>query len=628
VNLSGRTLATESRGDEVKLLQSELALLGLTVPQADAAAATFGVGTEQAVMAFQRRHERDGLKITGVVDELTAKLINEDVAKLTPSAPQPPTPPAPTPLPPPAPAQPPGPVAEPLCVVRGTIRKADATPLVGARVVAFDQRIAGPKVLGDTATGDNGTYSIGYLMAPAAAAGPNGAYLFVRVLATDGSVAAESPLVCNAACESVVDLMLGGGRYAGPSEFESISAAIAPFLEDIAVQDLSKDQVVLLSCRTGLNRGLIQLLVWAVKRGHEQQIPAEALYGYARAGLPTALPALVGQSPAVRRNALERALADNRIPLTTQGRLDAIEQSLQAAAVRLLGAGADQPAKATVRAVLAAAGLSSDEQQKFLTQQVASRGSAQALWAAVATDPTLAPKAARIQLAIQVAAITRNHAPLINAILQAQQGTLTTARDLARLPLASWQTLIAGSGVPDDVPGADAAAKAANYAATIVRTMEVLYPTTVFAARLKADMPRAAPALSRFFDQNPDFEMRDTHVDAYLAAHDTALAGVEKPDELVRNLRRVQRVIRLTPRYDDVQRLMEDGLDSAGDIVQRGRAAFLAAHGDAIGPDRATDIFDRARQVAAVAAMLFARHARQMNAIDLRVTANPTGSGA
>jgi len=520
------------------------------------------------------------------------------------------------------------PDAAPRCVVHGTIRRADASPLTGARVAAFDQRVTGLKALGEAKTAIDGTYAIAYQPNSAQAGAAKGVFLCVRVFAADGSVAAESPLVCNAPCESVVDLMLGGGRYAGPSEFESISTAIAPFLEGVAVQDLTKHQVVLVSCRCDLDRRLIQLLVWAAKRGREQQIPAEALYGFARAGLPTALPALCAQSPAVRRNALERALADNRIPLTVQPRLDAIEQSVLAAAARILGAAAGLPAQSTVTPILTAAGLSPEEQQRFLLQQIASRGSADKLWAAVEKDPALAPKAARIQLAIQVAAITRNHAPLTNAILRAQGGKITSARDLARLPLASWQALIASSGVPDDVPGANAAEKASNYAKTIAHTMEVLYPTTTFAARLKADTKHVSPELSRFFDQNPDLELRDTHVDLFLAGHDKALAGAAKPDQLVGDLRRLQRVLRLTPRYDDVQHLMDDGLGSAGEIVRKGRAAFLAAHGEAIGQDRAADIFDRARQISAVAAMLLARHAPQMNGIDLRVTANPTGSGA
>jgi len=601
--LSGRNLSIELHGDDVKLLQSELGLLGLKLPPNETGQSVFGPFTRRAVMEFQKKFSEEGLKVTGIVDEATARLINREVDRLHP------------------------PVPADGCTVRGTVRQVDGTPASGLRVVAFDRGLIASRPLGDSQTNADGRYTISYQ--PAASTGPARVrpYMFVQAFAADGSVAAESETSCNAPCDSLVDLMIGGGRYAGPSEYETTITAIIPLLENLAIADLSKEQVVYLACRTGLERQILQYMVWAQKRGREQQLPPEALYGYAREGLPTALDVLLAQAPAILRRALENALADNLIPLGLRSRLDEIARLMQAAAARLLHEAPNRPPQATIAPLLAAAGLSAAEQRSFVTLHVANQASDEGLWKAVADDPALAPKAARIQLAIQVAALVRNHAPLIAAVLQAPQGGVTTMRDLAALPPASWTGLIAQSGVPDDVPGTNAAERATNYAATIVRTLEVLFPSAAFAARLKADLARPAPVLARFFDANPDFELRETHVDAYLAAKAAALDGVAEPAALVTELKRVQRVLRLTPKYEDVQRLLDHGLDSAQRIVRMGRAAFLAEHAEALGADRAQDIFDRARQIAATAALLYAQYAPLINSINLAVTANPTGKG-
>jgi peptidoglycan hydrolase-like protein with peptidoglycan-binding domain len=44
------------RGEDVKLLQSELAQLQLDIPPGEVQAASFGPGTRAAVMKFQRAH--------------------------------------------------------------------------------------------------------------------------------------------------------------------------------------------------------------------------------------------------------------------------------------------------------------------------------------------------------------------------------------------------------------------------------------------------------------------------------------------------------------------------------------------------------------------------------------------
>ena len=71
-------ISTNSSNDDVKLLHSELAKLGVNIPDRELQRGVFGPGTRAAVVQFQNQHE---LEPTGVVDERTAARINEVVER-------------------------------------------------------------------------------------------------------------------------------------------------------------------------------------------------------------------------------------------------------------------------------------------------------------------------------------------------------------------------------------------------------------------------------------------------------------------------------------------------------------------------------------------------------------------
>jgi peptidoglycan hydrolase-like protein with peptidoglycan-binding domain len=80
MELKGRDLKQGLRGDDVALLHSELAIIGLTVPDAERRDTLFGQGTHEAVAQFQKQH---CLEPTGVVDAQTARAINAAVNAMT-----------------------------------------------------------------------------------------------------------------------------------------------------------------------------------------------------------------------------------------------------------------------------------------------------------------------------------------------------------------------------------------------------------------------------------------------------------------------------------------------------------------------------------------------------------------
>jgi hypothetical protein len=495
-------------------------------------------------------------------------------------------------------------------VVTGTLRDRDGTPLAGKLVHAFDRMLTTDVPLGKPARTDrHGRYCLEYSGTGCDECG-TGPALIVRAYDHAREVIVESAVLYGAPAKIEVDVMVGGGTYRGPSEYEQIAAKIRPCLNGVLASELTQEQISYLAARTSLSAQFLQIYVWAAQQWLEIEVPAEALYGLVREGLPMALPQLLAQPADARGAALEKALAENVVPLRLRGELDAIEQAVESAANKQALKPPDAPGEVSIGAVLTAARISEPLQQKFVVQYRSLGASPSALWDAVRKDPELGPHVSQIQLSIQLTAIARTHMPLVDALQQ----RATSLRDLAKLTNSDWSQLVARTGTPPDVPGANDAEKAANYAKTLARTVEVLIPSAIIAERVQQDPTLGTPEIRTFFAANPNFDFATDHVETFIASQPRPAAAVDT-EKLAQQLKRMQRAFRMTPRYSDVSYLLANGLDSAQRVAQMGRGEFLAQHGNALGgPARASDIFDRARQIAATVALLFARFSPQMNA--------------
>ena len=69
MELHSKKLSLGSEGEDVSLLHKELRTLGFDIPPHEVSGASFGLGTRDAVAAFQNSHD---LNPTGVVDRETA----------------------------------------------------------------------------------------------------------------------------------------------------------------------------------------------------------------------------------------------------------------------------------------------------------------------------------------------------------------------------------------------------------------------------------------------------------------------------------------------------------------------------------------------------------------------------
>jgi len=692
MKLQDRNLGLQMRGDDVKLLQAELRRLGYTIGDDELVPRRFGKSTRRAVLELQKAH---GLETTGVVDEATAGLIGEAIAALSAKPENGPTPKPET-----------EPDGKPKSfVVRGHVRLTDGTPLSGVVVQAFDKDL--PSLRPDGAPGEelgkpavtdkDGAYQIGYTADQISRHERASADLVVR--AVDGedrgdATLAESSVWFNAPAVAEVDLVVAAGRQRGPSEYDRLVAAIKPLIGDLQIADLTAADVEFLAGETGLDRGLIDLLVTASRHARlteqalapvgppYQDVPT--FYGCLREELPADLFALLNQDTKTLRAALGAAIEAGIVPASRADDLDAIVQRLQQLRVVLALQPPGQDRPSPLSQILATALPTTEQQAALLLRYHGHDGPTEQFWKELGEDSSFGADGLvdKIQLALQLGVVTDGHGPFVQHLQERRAPA--SMHDLIDLDLTAWRTLIAevdpkAEQVPAFVAGQTAEERIDNYARRIVGTLEAAFPMaylarglaqqptvdmalvkSVLALNPNLDMTRPLPAqlewgdlppgdrekgraavaalqgelamfpglhledllatpdtfknpirdaVQRALTNAPDLDLGGHNLTEYVEAQGgTLFAGIDAAlhGPVTDQLRAMQRVYRLSPRFADIAPLMRDGLDSAQAIAYQPTADFRRQFSAELGGDfRADLIHERAVLIADDAAVAF-----------------------
>ena len=150
------------------------------------------------------------------------------------------------------------------------------------------------------------------------------------------------------------------------------------------------------------------------------------------------------------------------------------------------------------------------------------------------------------------------------------------------------------------------------------------FPTAAFTARIAQDGQSRIPnagGLASFLAANPSFDLLQTRIGAYFqttpaaraaaasaapshSAAPPAAATVPPNPDLVTQLRKTQRIFKLSPTYSSTNILLGDNLDSAHKIYRMGRNNFVAKYGPKLGAGEAQTVFDKALQTHSLALAL------------------------
>ncbi|WP_225826711.1 neuraminidase-like domain-containing protein [Streptomyces naphthomycinicus] len=483
--------------------------------------------------------------------------------------------PTPRPVPPAA-----GPVT-----VSGTVTRYDGSAAPGVRVTVSARLLRSRQPLGETVTDAAGRYRVDH--SPSAAS-PD---LVVRSV-TESGASAERTLE-NPGAHAVCDLSL---PHDGRSAHALLLADLAPHLDGARLAELTdgSDDFGHLSRVTG--REALECAHAAVAARHAEAtgLSAEAFYGLLRQGLGPGLPALAAR-PVADLVAALRAAADTGL-VTETGDPAEFARALRAQEVAALAAATTDASPVT--ALFALAVPDPADRARILHLWLDHTAHTQGFWSRLAADEHTARHADRLRLTLRLGALTGNHVPLVRALLSRfDTGELTRPRDLARLEPADWARLVETTGGPPEhctaLPGAGPD-PATGYARLIAAQVAEAHPTAHVAHGLAGTDPEAPAA--RFLAAHPEFDLVGTPVDSRSVPDATArgeLAGI-------------QRLMKLSPRFDAVQAVRAAGFDSAAAIAELPEAVFTARLDGTLDPGRAATLHARAGLVHAATVHLVA----------------------
>jgi len=578
MNLEGRNLQLNLRGNDVRRLQEELRQLDFNVN----VTGFFDSLTFVAVEQFQLAHN---LAPTGIVDEETARLINTEVDALN---------------------------AKPY-VVQGQVRQADGTPVRGVIVELFKKRLRDDQSLGRDASDRNGDYAIEYR--------PDEDPISILVgarRASDPEILVTSSVICKAQPVELVNLTVDG-EFRGPSELKQLQDKLLPILrgEGVAVNDLEVSDVELLACKHNLNAEHIAYLVVSTRLAIESDFRAEPFYALVRQGLPTAMPALIAQPKEILQQALEDSVQQNIVGQQIQDEIPAILAHLQGEIIRL-ALRDPEPDRPTLKAYLDIARISDTLQQTFVEDYLNHEGTVQEFWQKW-RDRTDIPdqEIDTFQDTLRVATITLNHLPLVQHLMRLRRGTRQTLPQmLSRLDRDNWRQIVTRqvSGRQIGAPamfGENEEEQINRYVEFLPRMIESVYPTTVLSHQLRTINPERFAPVTQFIDRT-EFEFRDTRFRDYLKDHPDEF-DPEADAETIELIKTTERLFRIAPAFNKakaINGLIETDRKTAIAIRREGVVRFTRETAEFLGGSlEAQQTYSRAARLADTALFMLSQSA-------------------
>ena len=502
--------------------------------------------------------------------------------------------------------------------VYGIVRNEFGEPLDGVTVQAFDRDMRSEQLLGSVLT-KAGNYEIRYLRSQFLKAEKDSADLVVKVLDDAGKEELhKTPIQYNVPNEIEVNVVLQGGEYKGPSEFDVLTETFTPLLEGTSPLELREDDqfqdISFLSGETGHSQLIAGTWVAChrlVDKTMREKTPLEAavFFGFMRQGQPSLpynslfenvghpdritlledkiLRDLANINPELQQSLLEKAITDNLISGRIKPQIPTVLETLRQIKLRYAADTTFGAGKGTIGQLLDLTPSVKEKQTVFMAAFTDFNGPINEFWKKLETDKVLKPEEVReVKLTFELGALTRNHIPLVGELKNMFQRTeLQQKRELAKFGREDWIQIFKRPGpdgnpigVPANIDGKDDEAKFEQYAVILDQRFERSYPTTSFAAKLTRTEQSPVVAKTdvvRFIENNTKFHLDRYRIDHFIAENKEALKDIENKDVMVRELKSIQRVFKLNPTHLAVDALLTRKLDSAQQIYFMGKGQFV-----------------------------------------------------
>lgn len=567
-------LTLNAHGPSVAALQRELQTLGFALPALERRGQLFGVGTRDAVIAFQRQHD---LVASGVVDTGTQQVIAAAVTSATAGH-----------------------------RIEGRIVLDNGAPAAAVPVLLYDLQFgANAAQLGHGTTDEGGYYSISYAA--------NGKPTNLEVRSTDGA-GKEYPLSTRkfaAASYEIVNLVAPTHSAPQSSEYQRLTATVTAHTGSAdlsgAREDGERQDLTLLYSVSGWDARLLALASLAQQRSKTTGVRPDVLYALFRAGAPTDIQDLAAMQPDAVAAALAAAKQAGVATFTDAEIADATAAITKFSLPARLASKA-VGAVSTFGDLLDRVQLAQPSRDAFATAYFAKPYDGAALWTAAKSAGISDAQIETLKVQGKLGFLTLNNGPLMDSFRE----TIASTLDIAKLANGfydpdAWKARlhsIAGDDaaklatlIPSTIEGGAVDARLDAYAVDLARKVRLAFPMQSVAHMIQSDKinlgaAHAAmkPPVADFFAKALPlgFKLGRTPVTAFVRDNQAALFPGTPPQQIadtVASMQRLHRLYQLTPSDDAMQKLSTTQMDSAYRITALSEADFVDRFRDLFGGD-------------------------------------------
>jgi hypothetical protein len=497
---------------------------------------------------------------------------------------------------------PPAPPAPPANTVQGRIFFEHGLPASSITVRAYSRGFGGADVkLGEVKTDDQGQYILSYNP------GANPINLELRTMDAQSKEITLSDARYGAAAQEVVNLIAPTAMRPLDAEYQRLTADVGKQIGGIdklkdAQESADRQDLTLLNAGTGWDARTLVLAVDAAQLAGDSGIPADALYGMFRAGLPTDKNALAQLSSDAVGMALNAARSAGIVALT-DAKVAAAQTAFQKFTVATLQASKAPGAVSSFADLIGSSGLTDARKQATFAQlYFAGARSAADLWQRAKANNFTPDEIAGLQLHGKLSYLTLNNAPLASALRQeiGSTGDLSKLVDNDLHQPDGWKTRLTklannndqalAAMIPPGYGGDKTADRLDAYAADLARRVRVSSPVRVVARMLqKGDLQfppqqKTPGAAVGTFLKNAaplGFSLGRTSIDAFAQQNPSVFAGINSTDQTatVAGVKQVSRLYQTTPTHESLQAALALGFTSAQDIARLPYDTFVDRYG-------------------------------------------------
>jgi peptidoglycan hydrolase-like protein with peptidoglycan-binding domain len=591
INLS--SLALSTHGTPVRELHAQLVNLGVALPENETTASIFGVGTRDALLQLQAKHN---LNTTGVLDDATRNAIAIEVGTL---------------------AQP--------RRIEGRIFLDNGLPgsKVKLRIVnkGFGTEEA---LLGEVETDERGFYALSYGL------DSGSANIEVRALDTSGGEIRLSNPKVNADRSEVINLVAPSVVKSQANEFklmlDDLMTVKGLNLNTLALtqENAIKQDISLLNQATNWDARLIATAATATKVSAATGIAHDALYGVFRAGLPDDIEALAMVSTEAFATALTRA-KDAGVIALDETQMNGTMATFATFKLDTLRKSIVPGTLSSVGDMLTKASIVPNHKLVFEKLVLMHEGDNASLWKEAKAQGISDESISNLQLQGKLAYLTLNNAPLAE-VLQTEivsQENLTQLVDKDLYRKEQWVSrlnTLAGNDagnlakmIPSAYSQKELNDRLDAYAEDLASKVRQSFPTHVVNRMLEKDELTLGAQRTEMktpvqtFLKNAvaiGFQLGSTPVDQFLKKHgETVFAGITEESKPLAEAgaKLLTRVYQMTPDDESMTTLLRLGFTSARQVAIVPKVDFVDRYWGHFGSRKATEkVWDKSEQITSV----------------------------